>query len=127
MLKLADASLLKSAHDCSDGGLAVAIAECCFSSLKNPANGAQIELSNAANLSAEALLFGETQSRIVISFEPETLEKVEEIIGDLPFEVIGRVAGENLTFKIGGEEKISASVSKLENAWKTSLESQLEN
>jgi len=126
LLKLADAFLLKSAHDCADGGLAVSIAESCFSSLNNPANGAEIELSNGANLSAEALLFGETPSRIVISFAPENLEKIKEIVGDLPFEVIGKVASENLSFKIDGEEKISASVAELETAWKTSLESQLE-
>lgn len=126
LLKLADALLLRSAHDCADGGLAVAIAESCFSSLNNPANGAEIELANSANLSAEALLFGETPSRIVISFAPENAEKVKEIVGDLPFEVIGKVAGENLTFKVGGAEKISAAVAELETAWKTSLESRLE-
>jgi phosphoribosylformylglycinamidine synthase subunit PurL len=125
-LRLADAFLLKSAHDGADGGLAVAIAESCFSSLNNPANGAEIEFSNRAHLSAESLLFGETPSRIVISFAPENLEKVKAIVGDLPFEVIGKVAGENLTFKIDGEEKISASVKELETAWKTALESHLE-
>lgn len=127
LLKLADASLLRSAHDCADGGLAVAIAESCFSSLNNPANGAEIELSSAADLSSEALLFGETPSRIVISFAPEKLEKIKEIVGDLPFEVIGKVAGESLKIQIDAEEKISASVAELETAWKTSLESRLEN
>jgi phosphoribosylformylglycinamidine synthase II len=126
LLKLADAFLLKSAHDCADGGLAVTIAESCFSSLNNPANGAEIELSNGENLSAESLLFGETPSRIVVSFAAENLEKVKEIVGDFPFEIIGKVSGANLTFKIGGEEKISASVEELETAWKTSLEKQLE-
>jgi hypothetical protein len=72
------------------------------------------------------LLFGETPSRIVVSFAPENLEKVKAIVGDLPFEIIGRVAGTNLTFKTGGEEKIAASVAELETAWKTSLETQLE-
>jgi phosphoribosylformylglycinamidine synthase len=45
LLLLADNCLLNSAHDCSDGGLAVAIAECCFSSLGRPAVGAEIELN----------------------------------------------------------------------------------
>jgi phosphoribosylformylglycinamidine synthase subunit PurL len=125
-LKLADAFLVKSAHDCADGGLAVAIAESCFSSLNNPANGAAIELSNGPDLSAESLLFGETPSRIVISFAPENLEKIKALVGDLPFAVIGRVTGQNLTFKINGEEKIAAPIKDLETAWKTSLESQLE-
>jgi phosphoribosylformylglycinamidine synthase len=127
LLKLADAALLKSAHDCADGGLAVAVAESCFSSLNNPANGAEIELSNDDNLSGASLLFGETPSRIVVSFAAENLEKVKEIVGDLPFVVIGKVAGEKLTFKVGGEEKIAASVAELETIWKLALENQLEN
>ena len=72
------------------------------------------------------MLFGETPSRIVISFAPENADKIKEIVGDLPFEVIGKVTGENLTFKIGGEEKIAVPVAELETAWKTSLESRLE-
>jgi phosphoribosylformylglycinamidine synthase II len=125
-LKLAENLLINSAHDASDGGLAVAIAEQCFSSLNNQANGAEIELSGES-LSAEALLFGETPSRIIISFAPENAEKVKEIAGDCPFKILGKVSGDNLIFKINGEEKISAPVSGLESAWKTSLAKQLEN
>ena len=125
-LKLTENSLINSAHDASDGGLAVAIAEQCFSSLNNQANGAEIELSDT-NLSAEALLFGETPSRIMISFAPENLEKVKEIGGSCPFEVIGKVSSNALKIKIGGEEKISVSIEELENTWKNSLAKQLEN
>ncbi len=126
LLKLADALLVKSAHDCADGGLAVALAESCFSSLNNPANGVRIELANNENLSTEALLFGETPSRIVISFAPENADKVKEIVGDLPFEIIGKVAGENFNIKVGGAEVVSENIRELETAWKTSLEGQLE-
>ncbi len=125
-LKLAENSLINSAHDASDGGLAVAIAEQCFASLNNQANGAEIKLPGE-NLSAESWLFGETPSRIIITFTTENAEKVKEIVGDCPFEIIGKVSGNDLTFKINGEEKISASVAELENIWKTSLGKQLEN
>ncbi len=125
-LKLNDESLINSAHDCSDGGLAVAIAEQCFASLNNKVNGAEIELLNDENLSAESLLFGESPSRIVITFLAEHLEKVKELISDCPFEIIGKVTAKDLKIKIGGEEKISASVSELQNFWKTSLEKQLD-
>jgi len=77
-LQSADEFLLKSAHDCSDGGLAVAIAESCFSSLNRKAVGVEINLKND-NLSNEALLFGESPSRIVVSFDAENLEKVRAI------------------------------------------------
>src|SRR5215204_5807986 len=127
LLKLADAFLLKSAHDCADGGLAVSIAESCFSSLNNPANGAEIELSNGANLSAEALLFGETPSRIVISFAPENLEKIKEIAesNKCPVELIGKVTGESLEITVNGSKMVSEKITELEAAWKTSLENQL--
>ena len=63
----------------------------------------------------------------MISFAAENLEKVKEIAGNCPFEVIGKVTGADLKVKFNGEEVISASIAELENAWKTSLEKQLEN
>jgi phosphoribosylformylglycinamidine synthase len=127
-LDLADKLLLRSAHDCSDGGLAVAIAESCFSSLKRKALGAEIVLKDE-NLDAVPQLFGETPSRIVISFSPEKLSEIEAIAveNDCPFSVIGKVADESFAIKFNGEEVISASLSELEQAWKTSLANQLEN
>jgi phosphoribosylformylglycinamidine synthase len=124
-LKLADQNLLKSAHDCSDGGLAVTIAESCFSSLGRKAIGAEIELSTNG-LSAEALLFGESPSRIGISFAKENLEKVKDIAGDCPFEIIGKVSGEQLKIVVDGDEKIMGRIAELERLWQTSLESQLQ-
>ena len=124
MLRLADEMLLSSAHDCSEGGLAVAIAECCFSSLNHEASGATIELT-ANGLSREALLFGESPSRIVISFAAENLDKVREIAGACPFEVIGRVEDDVLKFSIDGKQVISSPVSELEGYWESSLEKTL--
>ncbi|MDQ3180284.1 MAG: phosphoribosylformylglycinamidine synthase subunit PurL, partial [Acidobacteriota bacterium] len=125
-LDLADKCLLKSAHDCSDGGLAVAIAESCFSSLNRKAIGASIELKDE-NLSTEAQLFSESPSRIVISFAAENLEKVKDIIGNCPCSIIGKVTGEDLKIKFNDKEIISASICELESAWQTSLEKHLEN
>ncbi len=125
-MNLADECLLKSAHDCSDGGLAVAIAESCFSSLNRKATGAEIELKNE-RLSTESLLFSESPSRIVISFKAEDLERVSAIAleNNCPFEVIGKVGGEDLKIKLNEAEIVSASTAELENAWKNSLENQL--
>jgi phosphoribosylformylglycinamidine synthase len=127
-LNLADALLINSAHDCSDGGLAVAIAESCFSGLNHDAVGAEIDLKDE-NLDAATHLFGETPSRIVISFSAEKLNEVERIAtaNDCPFQVIGKVSGADLKIKFNGAETVSASVAELEDAWKTSLEKQLEN
>ena len=126
-LDLTDKFLLKSAHDSSDGGIAVAIAESCFSCLNHDAIGAEIELENET-LPTETILFGESPSRIVVSFSAGNLAEIEKIAEDnnCPFAVIGRVSGESLTVKINGENILSASVFELENIWATSLENKLE-
>ena len=124
LLKLADEMLLNSAHDCSEGGLAVAIAESCFSSLGRDAIGASVKLKSNG-LSPEAFLLGESPSRIVISFSPDYLEKVEASVNDCPFEVIGKVTDDLLKITVNGEAAISESIMDLEGLWATSLERQL--
>jgi phosphoribosylformylglycinamidine synthase len=125
LLNLADKQLLKSAHDCSEGGIAVCLAKNCFSSLNRKSIGAEINL-NHENLDATTQLFSESPSRIVISFSADNFDDVKEIIGDCPFEIIGKVSGESLKIKINETEIINAKISELENSWKTSLENQLE-
>ena len=126
LLRLADQCLLNSAHDCSDGGLAVAVAECCFSSLGRKAIGAQINIDNS-DLSPESLLFGETPSRIVISFKPENVENVKMAAGDCQLEVIGQVGGDNLNIAVNNEPRVTSLIADLETAWSDSLKSSLEN
>jgi phosphoribosylformylglycinamidine synthase len=80
-LRANEEGLLRSAHDCADGGLSIALAESCFSTLSRPAIGASIELKGA--LSAAAQLFAETPSRIIISFAASARARVEEIAAEL--------------------------------------------
>ncbi|MEQ1644407.1 MAG: phosphoribosylformylglycinamidine synthase subunit PurL [Pyrinomonadaceae bacterium] len=126
LLKLIDNCLIKSAHDCSDGGLAVTIAECAFSSLGRDAIGAKIDLVDNG-LSSNSLLFGETPSRIVISFSAESAENVYALIGVCPFAVIGKVAGTSLKIAVDGTIALDSPVADLEAAWTNSLGDQLEN
>ncbi|MDI1241563.1 MAG: AIR synthase related protein, partial [bacterium] len=121
ILELADAMLINSAHDCSDGGLAIAIAECCFSSLNREAIGANIELESNG-LSKEAVLFGESPSRIVIAFAAKDLDRVREIVGEIPFAVLGTVSDDVLKITIDGKQVIDLPVSELEGVWESSLE-----
>ena len=123
LLALIDAGVLKSAHDCSDGGLAVTVAECCFSSLDRPAAGAEIKIGSGG-LAAEIVLFGETPSRVVISFSPDALEEVRSMVGSHPFDVVGTVKGTDLSFTID-DATLNASVPELEAAWSGALGSQL--
>jgi len=107
--------LLKSAHDCSEGGVAVALAECCF----NPEKlfGAEIDLKRG-DTSAATALFNESQSRIVISVAPENLQKTMSILheGQIPFQQLGKVDGNQLRIRLGSEE-FSWPVADLHDDW----------
>ena len=126
LLKLADELLLNSAHDCSDGGLAVTIAESCFSSLGRDAIGVEIKI-DSYGLSNEALLFGESPSRILISFVPENVDRVRELAADCPFEVIGKVCDDVFKISLNRTETLAASVADLEAIWESSLAGKMEN
>jgi phosphoribosylformylglycinamidine synthase len=134
-LKAAEAGLLASAHDCSDGGLAVALAECCFSSLNRPGVGADVVLaesssgdSSSGSLPLASMLFGESPSRIIISFAESSRAAVEEIAAreDCVFTIIGNVGGNSLRISIGDAEAIFADVRELETVWRSSLSRKLE-
>ncbi len=94
--------LVKNAHDCSEGGLGVALAESCF----NPQEifGAEINLE-AGDTAAATLLFNESQSRIVISVVPADLKKTITILraSSIPFEQLGNVCRDELRIGINGE------------------------
>jgi phosphoribosylformylglycinamidine synthase len=124
-LRAAEENLLRSAHDCADGGLAIALAESCFSTLNRPSIGATIELPGA--LPATAQLFAETPSRIVVSFDESARARVEGIASELgcPITFIGRVGGSELRIEIDGHAAISQNVNTLENHWRTSLGNKL--
>ncbi len=125
-LEAADAGLLQSAHDCSDGGLAVALAESCFSSLNRTAIGADVEIIGP--LSTATLLFGESPSRIIISFAESARIALEEIArrGNCPFTVLGRVGGNRLSINTSEEPGIDLSVEEVEAIWRNSLARKLE-
>jgi phosphoribosylformylglycinamidine synthase len=124
-LKLIEESLINSAHDCSDGGLAVCVAESCFSSLGREATGVRIDLTSNG-LSPEAILFAESPSRIVISFAPENLDQVSTTAGDCPFEIIGEVTSDRVEFNINGNSSVNVATAELEAAWETTLETHLD-
>ncbi len=131
-LEAIQAGLVRSAHDCSDGGLAVALAESCFSSYRRDAIGARIDLSEHAKLSglrlSTALLFGESPSRIIISLKPERVSEVKDIArrAGVACSVIGEAGGEELIVACDGEQLIEASVVSLEEAWRNALPSHLD-
>ena len=124
-LEAAESGLLLSAHDCSDGGIAVTLAEGCFSSLGREAVGAEIEIEG--ELDDTTLLFSESPSRIVISFEPTALPDVKAIAErhGAPFMLIGSAGGSELRISANGKEVIRSSVSRLEEEWRSALVTKL--
>ncbi|HWP49877.1 MAG TPA: phosphoribosylformylglycinamidine synthase subunit PurL [Candidatus Limnocylindrales bacterium] len=117
-LKAIRSGLIKSAHDTSQGGLAICLAESCLTGRgkeKNPhLPGISIELTDP--LRWDFLLFGEDQARIVVSLSPLNLEKLQEIAYSfqVPITVLGKVTDSGI-FQIN--DWIRLPVSKLREVW----------
>jgi phosphoribosylformylglycinamidine synthase len=113
---------VKSAHDCSEGGLAVALAESCISQLiarETPRLiGAKVDLSSANAARLDALLFGETQGRIVLSATAANADKMLAEAAKLGVGVvrIGSVGGDRLQIKTATGE-FAAPLAELHDLW----------
>ena len=116
-LKAAGKGLLRSAHDVSDGGLAVALAECCVGGPDKPI-GARIELRDM--IRGDALLFGESQSRIVVTVKPTDVGRLQQIADKeaAPMQVIGEVGGSRLSLQPFAQ----ISVEEARSIWAQGLE-----
>jgi phosphoribosylformylglycinamidine synthase subunit PurL len=110
--------LLESAHDVSEGGLAVTAAECGF---RNGV-GARLDLA-AGELPAECLLFAEDASRVVISCDPEQVPRIQRVAQKygVGADLIGATIADNLEILVDGRPVVSAPVDELREAWATAL------
>lgn len=111
--------LLHSAHDLSDGGLGVALVEKCFA--RGKIFGAEVEFE--AGIRPDALLFGETQSRVLVSLPGSNLKEFEKIAKKkgVPCFLAGKVVGDRLTLKSGGDILIDMEAKVLHDCWSKSL------
>jgi phosphoribosylformylglycinamidine synthase len=109
---------IESAHDCSDGGLAVAVAESGFVA----SIGAELDL-NSNGVFHEAVLFGEEASRVVITCDSKNSENIQQIAikWGIGADRIGRTVPENLVIRIDGALAVSAKVSELKQQWESAL------
>jgi phosphoribosylformylglycinamidine synthase subunit PurL len=114
--------LVCSAHDCSEGGLGVCIAESCISDPENMI-GAVIDNLDFS-IREDAVLFAESQSRIVLSCSGGNARKIKEIASRLnaPFRIIGKVGGSTLKITKAKEEIIDISIKEIHKSWAFSLE-----
>jgi len=115
------AGLVRGAHDCAEGGLAVTLAECCISGPRPV--GARVSLEDDGRR-ADLVLFGEGPSRVVVSVPPEGERHFERLMGEfaLPWRWIGRVGGEALVVSRGPVTEIAAPLDRMAHAWRAGFE-----
>jgi phosphoribosylformylglycinamidine synthase len=115
------ARLVRSAHDCAEGGVAVALAESCVSG--PTAMGAEIDLEHGTDRAA-LTLFGEGPSRILVSVPGPAQRHFEQLMGEfaVPWSWIGLVGGERLVIRRGASLLVSLSVDRIGHEWRNGFE-----
>ncbi len=115
-----DEEILQSAHDVSDGGLAVALAEC---SIGGPEKPLGVRIETREMIRGDALLFSESQSRIVVSLREQNLERLKAIAERhrVPMQTIGAVGGARFTI----QPLVQMAVEELKAIWSNGLTARL--
>ncbi|MBI1987080.1 MAG: phosphoribosylformylglycinamidine synthase subunit PurL [Nitrospinae bacterium] len=117
------AGIIHSAHDCSEGGLAIALAECCICG-PGHGRGAHIDLF-APEIRTDALLFGESPSRIVLSLEAQHLPQLKGIAEGrgIPLSLLGQVGGDHFSLEMSASGLyIHLPISELKGIWSGAIE-----
>jgi phosphoribosylformylglycinamidine synthase II len=122
VIALIQEGMVESVHDCSDGGLAVALAEKALAK----GVGARVNLA-AYGLPAEFLLFGEDASRIVLSCDPGNVSRIQQVAAQhgIAADVLGETIPERLEITLEGRSVVSAAVLELSAVYEGALESAL--
>jgi phosphoribosylformylglycinamidine synthase len=111
--------MIRSAHDCAEGGLAVTLAECSF----DTGLGLEVDVkpveTRVAGLAEMATLFGESASRVVISMDSARVAELEGMAAQagVPFAVIGHVGGTRIRIAISGKSVIDEPLTDAERIW----------
>ncbi|BDQ31049.1 phosphoribosylformylglycinamidine synthase [Nitrosopumilus zosterae] len=121
VLDVIGAQILKSAHDCSKGGLAVAVSELCMQNMI----GCKISLEKIPGdkLDVDRTLFSESHSRYLLTFEKKNLKKLEILLkkNKISFGIIGYFGGDKIQFVSGTNSIIDLRVDKAQKTWLNSL------
>ena len=123
LVDLAARRLIRSAHDCAEGGFAVALAECCFGS----GVGADVAIDTASSDGGvdllSATLFGESASRVIASVRPEDVDAVLELAlaAGVPARRIGLTGGAAIRIVVHGAPAIDCSLGEAEARWNAAL------
>jgi len=123
-LEMIQSGIVQSAHDCSEGGLAVCLAESCITNA-NGMMGAALEADDLkkGDIRLDDVLFGEAPSRIVVSVNKDNLKTLERIAKkhSIPYYRLGKVQGARLIVKCGKREIINLPVTTLSQAWRNAI------
>ncbi|MCI0482342.1 MAG: AIR synthase related protein, partial [Candidatus Dadabacteria bacterium] len=121
LLEASDRGILKSAHDLSEGGIALSLAESCFT----PENTVGITVELSGEIRGDALLFSESQARALVSLDDKNAGILRTITesNNVPMSVIGRVGGTGFLIK----GLIDIPVSEARRAWAAGFESNLKS
>ncbi len=123
---LATERLIRSAHDCSDGGLAVTLAECCFGTAGMGAEVSieSVRLGAGPGLDDAASLFGESASRVLVSAHASEVTEVLQRAAarGVPARVIGETGGNRVRMAVAGRIVIDVSVDEAERVWSSAIE-----
>jgi phosphoribosylformylglycinamidine synthase len=121
VLEIIENELIKSAHDCSKGGLAVAVSELCMTNQI----GCSVSVENISNpqLEYDKILFSESHSRYLLTFDKKNLQRLEELLkkNNVTFQTIGKFGGESIQFTDDSKSLIDLSVDKAHKTWINSL------
>ena len=121
LLEASDRGILKSAHDLSEGGIALSLAESCFT----PENTVGITVELSGTIRGDALLFSESQARAVVSLDNQNTGILRTITesNNVPMTVIGTVGGSGFLIK----GLIDIPVSEARRAWAAGFENNLKS
>jgi len=122
VLELIKNNLMKSVHDCSKGGLAIAISEMCIQS--DIGCTVSLEKIPSSASTPEQILFSESHSRYLLGVEAKNSKSVKEILTKkgICFGIIGEFLGDKLILKSNSKNYVNLRVNSMKKKWSNSLE-----
>jgi phosphoribosylformylglycinamidine synthase subunit PurL len=114
------AGLATAAHDCSEGGVAVALAEGCVTGARTI--GCEVALPATGR--TDLTLFGEGPSRVVVAVDPERAREFEGLMAEsaIPWRWVGTTGGDRFVIRVGAMTVVELEAGRLEQAWRSGFE-----
>ena len=121
VLTLIDRSLVNCVHDCSKGGIAVAVSELCI----NYKIGCVVSLEEilGQKLKPDETLFSESHSRYILAINPKNIKKIRELLEQkgVKYAIVGKFSGSSIVFRNKTKKIIDVRIDKAQEKWLNSL------